>query len=169
MEPNMPLINLVAYVYEPAPVAGPHRALGPEVGRGKSFIGPPMAVVLYGPDNPMIDALEPPKATLGAQMRHRGEAGPQRPPSQPLWRFQWLYSQGRILIKVTRVHLETFKGGGRSPKRRFRGPMGQRIQSKSSLVPLGPMGLTQPHRLLMSQGPTGFWGYRGPVSPCQAF
>ena len=41
-----------------------------------------MAVVLYGPDNPMIDALEPPKATLGAQMRHQGGAGFQPlPPS----------------------------------------------------------------------------------------
>ena len=83
MEPTMLLINQGAYVHELAPVAGPHRALGPEVGRGKSFIGPPMAVVLYGLDNPMIDALEPPKATLGAQMRHRGVTGPQPPPRPP--------------------------------------------------------------------------------------
>ena len=86
MEPNMPLIylGLGAYVYEPAPVAGPNRALGPQVGKGKSFIGPPMAVALCGPDNLMIDALEPPKATLGAQMRHRGGSSPQPPPSRNL-------------------------------------------------------------------------------------
>ena len=89
MEPNMPLINLGAYVhlYEPAPIAGPHKALGPQVGSGKSFIGPPMAVALYGPDNPIIDALEPPKVTLGAQMRHRGGRVPSPPPLQPSWRF----------------------------------------------------------------------------------
>ena len=85
MEPNMPLINLGAYVYEPAPVAGPHRALGPQVGRGKSFIGPPIAVALYGPDNPMIDAFEPPKVTLGAQLRHRGGGGSPAPPPRKLY------------------------------------------------------------------------------------
>ena len=71
MEPTMLLINQGAYVHKLAPVAGPHRALGPEVGRGKSFIGPPMAVVLYGPDNPMIDALEPPKATILVALQSR--------------------------------------------------------------------------------------------------
>ena len=71
MEPNMPFIKLGAYVNEEAPFAGPHRALGPQVGRGKSFIGPPMAVAIYGRDNPMIDALEPPKATILVALQSR--------------------------------------------------------------------------------------------------
>ena len=84
-------MNLRAYAYEPAPAAGPHRALGPQV-EGQVFYR--ASQLPYGSDYPQRDALESPKATLWAPMRQRGregveegEAGPQLPPSQPLWRF----------------------------------------------------------------------------------
>ena len=124
----MPWINLGAYVYEPAPVAGPHRALGPPVGRGKSFIGPPIAVALYGPDNPMIDALQPSKATLGAQMRHRGGAGPQ-PPPPPLAIFMALLVALQSKEDLDRGHKGSpgnFQGGRAVHEEKIQGPYGSK-------------------------------------------
>ena len=60
-------MNLEAYVYEPASAARPHRALGAPSEEGQVFHG--ASQLPHGPDNPQIDAIEPPKATLGDQMR----------------------------------------------------------------------------------------------------
>ena len=77
-------MNLRAYAYEPAPTAGPHRALGAPSGEGQVFYR--ASQLPYGPDNPKIDALESLKATLagGPNEVTRG-AGPQPPPPHNLY------------------------------------------------------------------------------------
>ena len=60
------------------------------------------------------------------------------------------------------VHLGILKEGAGGT---LRDDPGALWAKEYTIVPPWPMGLTRPHRTLISQGPTGSWAYHGPVSP----
>ena len=170
MESNRPLMNLGAYAYEPAPAARTHRALGAPSWEGQVFHRASHGSCPIRPRQSHDRRLRAPEGHPGSSSGASRGDGSSAP--SPLATFIALLVALQSREDLDRGHKGSpgnVQGGGRSPKRRPKFPMGQRIQNKGSLVPLGPMGLTRPHRLLMSQGPTGFWAYQRPVSPCQAF